>query len=144
MKNHESLHSGCSCWNIYKKKPTSSHDTIEIIKHKTTVKTDSSTQLCCRSFKFYKAHCRLKIYCKNYYYKIETCALPYRIIFFLNWKYMYCIKDWIHSFLEITSKVLNIMNVDICMKDQEGDQCHLLRLEVKRKSVLPVLLIKLF
>lgn len=38
-----------------KKKPTSSHDTIEIIKHKTTVKTDSSTQLCCRSFKFYKA-----------------------------------------------------------------------------------------
>lgn len=41
--------------SIKKKKPTSSHDTIEIIKHKTTVKTDSSTQLCCRSFKFYKA-----------------------------------------------------------------------------------------
>lgn len=28
------------------------------------------------------------------------------------------------------------MNVVICMKDQEGDQCHLLRLEVKRKSIL--------
>lgn len=49
---------------IYIKKITFSHDTIEFIKPKTPVKTDSSTQ----SFKFYKVHCSLKItFIKNYY-----------------------------------------------------------------------------